>query len=73
MGNIKAYSGNEILSKLKNAGFEIIRIRGSHHFLKHPDGRSTVVPVHSNENIGIGLFMKILKDVEINKNEFVDL
>lgn len=46
-------------------GFVIARIRGSHHILKHPDGRQTVVPVHGSETIGPGLLNKILKDIEL--------
>ena len=71
MGNLKSYSGKELLVILESIGFEVIRIKGSHHYMKHPDGRATVVPVHSNENIGIGLFMKILNDIEITKKEFI--
>jgi len=33
-------------------------------FLKHPDGRTTVVPIHAGETIGLGLLSKILRDVE---------
>ncbi len=73
MSNQKSYSGKELISILRKFGFEVIRIKGSHHFLKHIDGRATVIPVHSNENIGIGLFMKILKDTEITKDELENI
>ena len=55
-----------ILSRL---GFKVIRIKGSHHFLKHEDGRCTTVPVHGSEQIGSGLLVKILRDVELKKDE----
>jgi len=58
MSILKSYSGIELLTILQILGFEVIRVRGSHHFLKHPDGRATVIPVHKNESNGIGLFMK---------------
>jgi len=45
--------------------------KGSHVFLQHPDGRGTVIPVHAGETIGPGLFSKILKDVEMTKDELV--
>lgn len=48
----------------------MLRIKGSHHYLKHKDGRAAVIPIHSNENIGIGLFLKILKDLELTKDDF---
>ena len=31
-------------------GFELIRVRGSHHRMKHPDGRMTIIPVHGNKD-----------------------
>ena len=50
-------------------GFEVIRIRGCHHFLQPPDGRRTVVPVHAGEIIGPGLLSKILIDAEIEVDD----
>ena len=58
-------TGKEIIKALSKLGFVSIRIKGSHHFLQHEDGRCTVVPVHSKETIGPGLLNKILKDCEI--------
>ena len=73
MTSVPSLTGKEILSALKKAGFEILRIKGSHHFLHHPDGRSTVVPVHSGETIGPGLFAKILRDCDLNCEQFQKL
>ena len=70
MSNIPVVTGKQIIVALKKAGFIVVRIKGSHHFLKHSDGRCTVVPIHSNESIGIGLFSKILKDCEFTKANF---
>jgi len=70
MTSVPSLTGKEIVSVLKKAGFEILRIKGSHHFLHHPDGRSTVVPVHSGETIGPGLFAKILRDCDLNREQF---
>jgi len=69
MSNQKTYTGKELISILKGMGFDVIRIKGSHHYLQHEDGRSTVVPIHSNEDIGVGLLQKILKDLEITKED----
>lgn len=73
MSNLPAVDGQRFIKALRKAGFEVIRIKGSHHFLRHKDGRSTVVPVHGKENIGIGLFHKILKDCEMTIDEFLNL
>jgi len=67
---LPALTGSEVIRALEPAGFELIRIRGSHHFLAHPDGRTTVVPVHSGETIGAGLMSKILRDCGLDKERF---
>lgn len=59
-----------MLAVLSRAGFVVVRVRGSHHFLRHPDGRVTVVPVHAGETLGPGLLSKILKDVAMEAAEF---
>jgi len=62
-------TGKELIKSLKKLGFAVIRIKGSHHFLQHKDGRCTSVPVHSKETIGPGLLNRILKDCEITNKE----
>lgn len=65
-------TGKELIRILKKIGFESIRQEGSHVFLRHPDGRTTVVPVHSGEEIDRGLLNKIIKkDLKITREEFV--
>lgn len=59
----------DLISALQRAGFEIARIRGSHTFLKHPDGRATSVPVHAREVIGPGLLRSILRNVKLTPEE----
>jgi predicted RNA binding protein YcfA (HicA-like mRNA interferase family) len=68
-----AISGKTLIAALKRIGFDEIRVRGSHHFLKHLDGRTTVVPVHSNESLGPGLLASILRDVKLSRTELQDL
>jgi len=62
-------TGSRLIKALKRFGFEVIRVRGSHHFLRHYDGRCTVVPVHRKETIGRGLLGKILRDCDITKED----
>jgi predicted RNA binding protein YcfA (HicA-like mRNA interferase family) len=59
-------TGKQLIKSLIKHGFMIARIHGSHHILKHSDGRQTVVPVHGSEIIGPGLLNKIMKDVELD-------
>jgi predicted RNA binding protein YcfA (HicA-like mRNA interferase family) len=70
MPRLPRLRGREALAALRRAGFVVLRVKGSHHFLRHPDGRRTVVPIHVGETIGPGLLNKILKDVEVELEEF---
>jgi predicted RNA binding protein YcfA (HicA-like mRNA interferase family) len=70
MARLPRLRGREVIAALRRAGFDVVRIKGSHHFLMHPDGRRTVVPVHAGETIGLGLMSKILKDVEMDSDQF---
>ena len=73
MTRLPRVPGAELIRALEKAGFEVQRVRGSHHFLEHFDGRATVVPVPSGEIIGPGLLSKVLRDVEISREELIDL
>ena len=47
--------------------------KGSHVFLKHPDGRTTTIPVHSREEIDRVLLRKIAADVGLEAEELMYL
>ena len=69
MPKLPQLKGRELIRILRRNGFEVVRVRGSHHSLRHADGRYTVVPVHAGEVIGPGLLLKILKDAEMGKED----
>ena len=73
MSKLPALTGREVAEALGHAGFSVVRIRSSHHLLRHPDGRTTVVPVHAGETIGPGLMSKILRDCGLTREEFAAL
>ena len=51
----------DLIRILKQNGWKVVRIDGSHHVMKHSENINTiVVPLH-NEDLGTGLFNKILK------------
>ncbi len=70
MSRLPRLTGKDIVSALAAAGFEVARVKGSHYFLRHSDGRVTVVPVHAGGVIGPGLMLKILRDCEMIPGEF---
>jgi predicted RNA binding protein YcfA (HicA-like mRNA interferase family) len=73
MTKFSRLTGNQVIAALRLAGFELLRVKGSHHFLSHADGRHTVVPIHRGESIGPGLMLKILRDCELEREEFLKL
>jgi predicted RNA binding protein YcfA (HicA-like mRNA interferase family) len=66
MSKAPRVTGTDLIRVLAKAGFAVVRKRGSHHFLRNADGRSTVVPVHGGETIGVGLLHKILRDCRVS-------
>lgn len=73
MTGLPRVTGKELVAALRRAGFEIARTKGSHHLLRHPDGRTTVVPVHTGETIGPGLLTKILRDCDLDRSALSQL
>ena len=70
MPKLSPISGTKLIKILLKEEFVQIRQKGSHVRLEHPDGRKTSVPIHSGENVGIGLLRKILRDVNLTPDQF---
>jgi len=51
MPPLPSVSGSRIVRALERHGFKVARIAGSHHIMRHPDGRGTTVPVHGNRDV----------------------
>ena len=62
-----------MVKALTKIGFQVIRRRNSHVFLRHPDRRTTVVPVRKGEVIGRELLLKIIRDARLSKDEFMKI
>lgn len=73
MTSAPSLTGKKLLSILKKYGFEVLRVKGSHHFVRHADGRSSVVPVHAGETLGPGLLAKILRDCDLSREQLQKL
>lgn len=71
MAKLLRITGKQLIKALKSFGFEVVRIKGSHHILRNSEGKVTVIPVHSNEIIGSGLLTKILTDCEIKREDLL--
>jgi predicted RNA binding protein YcfA (HicA-like mRNA interferase family) len=66
-------TGKQLVAALGHPGFETVRVRGSHRFLRHAGGRATVVAVHSGETVGPGLLGKILRACEVTREQLADV
>jgi predicted RNA binding protein YcfA (HicA-like mRNA interferase family) len=71
MAKLPSLTGKQLIAALSAVGFQVIRIRGSHNFPRHPDGRTTVVPAHAGETIGPGLLSRILRDCELTRDDLI--
>ena len=63
----------DVIKALDKIGFSARHTKSSHVFLKHPDGRTTTVPVHPREEIDRTLLRKIAADINLEPEEFMCL
>ncbi len=63
-------SSKELCKFLEKEGFTFVRQKGSHRFYRHVDGRTTVVPMHSNKEIKRGLLKAILDEIHMSREDF---
>jgi predicted RNA binding protein YcfA (HicA-like mRNA interferase family) len=57
-------TGGEAIRRLKGEGWDVVRIRGSHHLLEKGN-RVVAVPVHAQRELGIGLLRAIEKQTGV--------
>ena len=70
---IKPLPARKVIRALENIGFRQIRQKGSHLFMRHPDGRTTLITIHPGEEIGKGMIRKIINDAELTRDEWFEL
>ena len=66
-------TGARLVKALQAAGFDLTSIRGSHHRLKHPDGRATTVPVHAGKDVPKGTLRSVLRDADLSAEDLRSL
>lgn len=65
---MKAVSGRELARVLERRGWELIRVRGSHHLYGRGAER-IVIPVHGNQTLKAGLQRDLMKQAGISDEE----
>jgi predicted RNA binding protein YcfA (HicA-like mRNA interferase family) len=69
MSAVPSVRGEQVVRALQSAGFKVARVTGSHHIMRHPDGRGTTVPVHRGREVAKGTLRGILSDVGMTTEE----
>jgi predicted RNA binding protein YcfA (HicA-like mRNA interferase family) len=74
MAKLPALTARKVIRVPKRAGFIEDRQKGSHLILIHPETNArTVVPVHSGRTIKEPLLRAIVRDAQLEVNEFIKL
>ena len=68
MSGLPQLAGARIARALRRAGFADVSQRGSHLKLRHPDGRTVIVPMH--KTVARGTLGSILKQANLEADNF---
>jgi predicted RNA binding protein YcfA (HicA-like mRNA interferase family) len=74
MSSLPSVTGRDAVKAFSQAGFAVVRIRGSHHVMKksgHPN--NVVVPVHGGRTIPPGTLRSLIADAGLSVEEFIRL
>lgn len=67
---MKSISGKEFARLLEKKGWQLKRIKGSHHVYVKPGNPARIsVPIHGNQPLKIGLLKHLMKLAEIEDGE----
>lgn len=73
MSKLPSFTPKELVRILERKGFQLIRVKGSHHIFRNFTTRKiTVVPMHKKD-LPKGTFETILKQAGIKKEEIKKL
>lgn len=73
MGKLGGISGREAIKKFERLGYFVIRQRGSHVRLRHPDPRRLPLTIPAHRELSLGLLRQLIKDAGSTIEEFLDL
>lgn len=70
MAKLPRVSGQTMVRLRQGEGFQVLRVRGSHHYMEKGELR-TSVPVHGSRELKIGTLWGILRENQTCPGEFV--
>ncbi|OGI57443.1 hypothetical protein A3B85_01045 [Candidatus Nomurabacteria bacterium RIFCSPHIGHO2_02_FULL_37_13] len=73
MPKLPNVKGKQLLKILQRIGYALDHTQGSHHVLRHSNGKKITIPIHRNKEIPKGTLLGILTDLDISKEELVIL
>ena len=77
MPKLPRIKGRDLVKAMERDGFEVVRIKGSHHILQKifPDGERVIVPVpvHTGHIIKVGTLSGILRKARISREQLTKL
>jgi len=71
MTRLPPLKAREVVKGLQAMGFETVRQKGSHAVFHHQDCRRAPIPIHPAKTISPYLLSDILKQLEIDEEEFL--
>ncbi len=72
MSKLPRITGREVVRALERLGFQLSHVRGSHHYLFHPQKRIMVaVPIHAGKTLPPKTLSQILKVAKVSRDEFI--
>lgn len=67
-------TGRQAVAAFRKAGYELDRMSGSHHILRHPQKKERLsIPVHKGRNVGVGLLSRQIKVAGLTVEQFTAL
>ncbi|MEM8668719.1 MAG: type II toxin-antitoxin system HicA family toxin [Planctomycetota bacterium] len=72
MPKFPVFKSQDVLRKLKRLGLEEVRQKGSHVMMRDDAGHNVTVPVHQGKDMKTGTLRGILRDAEIDIQDFID-
>ncbi len=74
MSELPPVTGRQAIAAFRKAGFEVVRIRGSHHVLKKAGHRYLLtVPVHGSNPLKPGTLRRLIRDAGLTVEQFAQL
>lgn len=65
--------GGSVIRALEKLGFAVVRQKGSHVRMRHPDGRAATVPDHGKKDLKTGTLAGVLRQAEVPVQEFLEV